>query len=173
MKEKLLVVFVLLLGIGVMNVSAMTKEELKEKVSKPYTISGITYQARQDDIVQLERYLVQNDLSESDMDYIAEKFDEVVKILEDGNIKSINEITNAQKNSIIAIFDDVANRTSVKVTVDKDTLVIYNQDGTLFTRITFLVKQTGHYDILMPLSLGVTCLGFLVLLRKMRTTHVK
>lgn len=171
MKKKILVIVLAIISVSMLNVSAMTKEELKNKLAQTYTINGVDFQARPDDIVQLERYLAQNDLSESDMDYIAAKFDEVVALLESGNATSYETITVREKNKIIEIINDVTNKTSVKATVSKNTVIIYNADGTEFTRITFLVKQTGQNAIIFSVSLGITLAGMFLIARKIKKTN--
>jgi len=161
------VVFIMFMA---MPVQAMTKEELKEKISKPYVINGVTFQARADDIVQLERYLNQNRLSSEDMDYAAAKFDEVVRLLEAGNAKSYSEITVSEKAQILEIVNDVASRTHIKMTVSKNMLIVYNPDGSEFTRVTFLVKQTGSSHFIFLLSCAIVLFGGIVLFRKMNST---
>ena len=80
--------FVAMLLVGTLNVNAMSKDELKAKLTKAYTINGATFQATSDQKVEIERYLSQNNVSESDADYIASKIDEAVAIIERGDATS-------------------------------------------------------------------------------------
>ena len=94
--------FIAMLLVGTLNVNAMSKDELKAKLTKAYTINGATFQATSDQKVEIERYLSQNDVSESDADYIASKIDEAIAIIERGNANSFEKLTKAEKNEIKA-----------------------------------------------------------------------
>ncbi len=168
MKKIIALFLIIITGASTVTVNAMTKEELKNKLFATYDLNGHELRASEDYKVQFERYLNQNELSESDMDYIAEKFDEAIKILQSENISSLEEITISQKSKLIPLINDVTNRTSVKATVAKNTVIIYNQDGTEFTRVTFLVKQTGHSNLYFICALGVVVLGTIIIARKMK-----
>ncbi len=164
---KKILILLLILSLGCMqSINAMTKEQFTEKLSQTYNINGYEFKASKDHLVQLERYLNQNELSESDMDYISEKFDEAIEILKSEPIRSIEEVTISQKSKLIPIVNDISSKTSVKATVSKNTIIIYNLDGTEFTRVTFLVKQTGRGNIYVMGSLGIVLLGFWTMIRK-------
>ena len=128
--------FVAMLLVGTLNVNAMSKDELKAKLTKAYTINGTTFQATSDQKVEIERYLSQNNVSESDADYIASKIDEAVAIIERGDATSFEKLTKAEKNEIKALLTEVSNNTSVKVTAVKNGVKVYNLDGTVFTVAT-------------------------------------
>ena len=93
MKKGFLVALVITLMMSITNVSAMTKDELKTKLTKEYTINGATFKASASDIAQIERYLEQNNISEADADKISAKVDEAVSIIEAGNATKLEELT--------------------------------------------------------------------------------
>ena len=153
---------------GVTNVSAMTKEELKTKLTKEYTINGATFKASASNIAQIERYLEQNDVSEADADKIAAKVDEAVRIIEAGNATKLEALTKTEKDKLIALISDVSNTTSVKATVNKGVITVYNMDGTEFTKITDMIKQTGANYTIVAIASVISILGFLVIANKMK-----
>ena len=163
--------FVAMLLVGTLNVNAMSKDELKAKLTKAYTINGATVQATSDQKVEIERYLSQNDVSESDADYIASKIDEAIAIIERGNANSFEKLTKAEKNEIKALLTEVSNNTSVKVTAVKNGVKVYNLDGTVFTVVTVpKVKYTDTYMII-ALAGVVSIIGIFVIARKMKKAN--
>ena len=163
--------FVAMLLVGTLNVNAMSKDELKAKLTKAYTINGATFQATSDQKVEIERYLSQNDVSESDADYIASKIDEAIAIIERGNANSFEKLTKAEKNEIKALLKEVSNNTSVKVTAVKNGVKVYNLDGTVFTVVTApKVKYTDTYMII-ALAGVVSIIGIFVIARKMKKAN--
>ncbi len=163
--------FVAMLLVGTLNVNAMSKDELKAKLTKAYTINGATFQATSDQKVEIERYLSQNNVSESDADYIASKIDEAVAIIERGNANSFEKLTKAEKNEIKALLTEVSNNTSVKVTAVKNGVKVYNLDGTVFTVVTASkVKYTDTYMII-ALAGVVSIIGIAVIARKMKKAN--
>ena len=163
--------FVAMLLVGTLNVNAMSKDELKAKLTKAYTINGATFQATSDQKVEIERYLSQNDVSESDADYIASKIDEAIAIIERGNANSFEKLTKAEKNEIKALLTEVSNNTSVKVTAVKNGVKVYNLDGTVFTVVTVpKVKYTDTYMII-ALAGVVSIIGIFVIARKMKKAN--
>ena len=163
--------FVAMLLVGTLNVNAMSKDELKAKLTKAYTINGATFQATCDQKAQIKRYLSQNDVSESDADYIASKIDEAIAIIERGNANSFEKLTKAEKNEIKALLKEVSNNTSVKVTAVKNGVKVYNLDGTVFTVATaYKVKYTDTYMII-ALAGVVSIIGIAVIARKMKKAN--
>ena len=85
-----LVLFVCLFS--VVNVNAMSKEELKNKITKTYTINGVGFKLSAAKIAQAENYLDNNDITESDMDYISNKIDEAVSMIEGYGVTNLNQL---------------------------------------------------------------------------------
>ena len=160
MKKGFLVALVITLMMSITNVSAMTKDELKTKLTKEYTINGATFKASASDIAQIERYLEQNNISA--------KVDEAVSIIEAGNATKLEELTTTEKDKLVALLSDISNTTSVKVTVNKGVITVYNVDGTEFTKITDMIKQTGANYTIVIIAGVISILGFLVIANKMK-----
>ncbi len=168
MKKSFLIALVATLFMSVTNVSAMTKDELKTKLTKEYTINGATFKASASDVAQIERYLEQNDISEADADKIAAKVDEAVSVIEAGNATKLEDLTQSEKDSLVQLISDISNTTSVKVTVNKGVITVYNIDGTEFTKITDMIKQTGANYTIVIIAGVISILGFLVIANKMK-----
>ena len=166
---KLLSVLVISLVLGVSSISAMTEDELKAKLTAAYTVNGVKVQATADQIVQIERYLAQNDISSADADYIATKVDAAITVMESGSATTIKNMTSAEKERIKTILNEVAQNTSVKLTVSKGEITVYNTDNTVFSKVTeSAVKYTNNTTTLVITIAGVIVLaGVVIAARKM------
>ena len=153
--------------VGMTNVSAMTEEELKSKLTATYTVNGVEWSISNGYKNQLEQYLANNDLSSSDCDYIADIADKALAIVEAGSATSVSELTRSEKDKLKELVKDVSNNTAVKATVtDKGTFILYNLDGSKFGTIDKTsVKQTGTQDIVI-IAGAVSLLGIAIVLRK-------
>lgn len=171
MKKIFLAVLATVLFISATSVDAMTKDELKNKLTASYTVNGSSIQVSSSQATLIERYLQQNDISSSDADYIAKKVDEALAVMEAGNARSLNELTKSEKNRIIAIIGDVSNKTAVKIKISKgNVLTIYNTDGTVFTVISDLIKYTDNSSMVV-LAGAISLAGMLLLVRTVAKTR--
>lgn len=166
MKKGLLIVIATILLFGFTNVSAMSKSDLEKKLTKAYTINGTTFQASDSDITKIKRYIKQNDISESDADYISKKVDEAIDVIEDSGVKSLNDLSKKYREKLVSICNDVSEHTAIKVTASKKSITIYNMDGTVFDEFdSEVVKKTGTTNIILITSV-VSLLGVAFITRK-------
>lgn len=161
--------------IGTVQVKAMSESELLSKLSATYDINGYKFHMSESDKALAKRYLDENNVSAKDADYIAAKVDEAVKILRDSGAKDLSDfskLSSATKSKLKALVADIASNTSVKATVTKGAVVIYNADGSVFAEMNKLVKDTGSEMYVIPaLALLVVAAGGVVITRKLRKTN--
>lgn len=159
-----LVLFVCLFG--VVNVNAMSKEELKNKITKTYTINGATFKLSAAKKAQVENYLDNNDISESDMNYISNKIDEAISMVEEYGVTSIDQLSTTQKNELKKLVTDVSNNTAVKATVVNGQITLYNLDGTEFGPINKDdIKYTSN-NIVVTITGAIALIGISIAIIK-------
>jgi len=162
--------FLMVIGVVALvstNVSAMSESELKAKLTKEYIINGETFKLDNSYVTQLERYLKENEISESDANYIASKIDEAVKVVESGKATTIKELTKSEKDKLQALAADVSDKTEVKVTIEKGAVVtVYNTDGTVFTKVSDPIKYTNDNTAIIVASVALAVIGGAVLVKK-------
>jgi len=162
--------FLMVIGVVALvstNVSAMSESELKAKLTKEYIINGETFKLDNSYVTQLERYLKENEISESDANYIASKIDEAVKVVESGKATTIKELTKSEKDKLKALAADVSDKTEVKVTIEKGAVVtVYNTDGTVFTKVSDPIKYTNDNTAIIVASVALAVIGGAVLVKK-------
>lgn len=106
------------------NVNAMSKSELEEKLTKTYTVNGTSFRLETKDANKVKTYLAENDISESDCDYIAGQVDKAIAILEASGVTKIENLSTSDKNSIKALINEVGSNTDVPVSISNGKLFV-------------------------------------------------
>ena len=158
------------------NVSAMTKQDLKSKLTNTYTIGGKQVSAPANLVTELERYLNKYDLSNSDCDYIASKFDEALTIAQEAGATDYSNLNDSAKSKLVSIVSDISKNTAVKVTLTKGgKLTVYESDGkTPFTVITDKdngIQNTNNNYLVIVIASVISVLGVVVIAKKMAGTN--
>ena len=170
--KKVLFGMVICLLFMTVSVKAMSESKLLEKLTAKYDINGVTFQLSESDKVLAKRYLDQNEVSSSDADYISSKIDEAIATMRQSGVKDFADFTKmpaSLKTKLKRLVQDVASETSVKATVTKDTVVIYNNDGSVFAEIDGLVKNTGSkINFIIPTAILVVVAGAFVLVKNIK-----
>ena len=152
--------------------SAMSESDLLAKLTASYDINGYTFQLSGGDKALAKRYLDENEVSSKDADYIAGKIDEAISLMRKFGAKDFSDFSklpSSLKSSLKKLVQDVASNTSVKATVTKGKVVIYNADGTVFAEMSKLVKNTGsEFEIIPLLALFVSIIGIVVVYKNVK-----
>lgn len=161
--------------IATVNVKAISESELLTKLTATYDINGYQFHLSESDKALAKRYLDENNVSSKDADYIAAKIDEAVKILRNSNAKDLSDFSKLPANTksqLKALVKDIASNTSVKATVTKGSIVIYNEDGSIFAEMSNLVKETGSNMYVIPaIALLIVIVSIAVINQKLRKTN--
>ena len=162
--------FLMVIGVVALlstNVDAMTEKELQQKLTKEYTINGVSFKLDSSYVSQLERYLNENEVSSKDADYISKKVDEVVKVIEAGNAKDIKSLSKSEKDKLKNIASEISSNTDVNVTVAKGgEVTVYNTDGTVFTKVSEPIKYTDNNTLIISLTTVAILASGVVLIKK-------
>ena len=152
--------------------SAMSESDLLAKLTASYDINGFTFQLSGGDKALAKRYLDENEVSSKDADYIAGKIDEAISLMRKSGAKDFSDFSklpSSLKSSLKKLVQDVASNTSVKATVTKGKVVIYNADGTVFAEMSKLVKNTGsEFEIIPLVALFVSIIGIVVVYKNVK-----
>lgn len=166
-KKKILILLLAISLLFCTKVNAMTEDELKEKLTDSYTVNGRTEKADSSLVAQIERYLNENEVSHEDCDYISNKIDEAIALIEKGSATQWHQLTSKEKEMLISLVDDISNATSVKSSLSKGgILTIYNEDGTIFTKLSNLIKYTDNNIIGIVIGGTISLIGLLLIIKK-------
>ena len=155
--------------IGMKIAYAMTEKELLDKLTASYVVNGEKYSVPGDIKVLAERYLSQYEVSSEDADYISDRIDEAVSIIQKNGKVDFRQMSMSTKEQLKALVEKVSANTSVKATVMKNSIIIYTPSGEKFAEVDRLVKQTGNTNItsIIILSLFIVLVGTLFLKKEM------
>ena len=157
--KKIFILFVLFYFFSSFSCFAMTKEELKEKIKNGYVINGEEFKLTEAQYIEVERYLNNNEISEKDINIISNKMDEAKNIIEDSGAKNISELPSEKKEELMGVVEDISSSTDIKISVNKDSISIYNSNGTLFTKVDDSVEYTDSFSPLVFASVILSILG--------------
>ena len=169
---KKILITLLVFTLFLTGVRAMSESDLLAKLTASYDINGFTFQLSGGDKALAKRYLDENEVSSKDADYIAGKIDEAISLMRKSGAKDFSDFSklpSSLKSSLKKLVQDVASNTSVKATVTKGKVVIYNADGTVFAEMSKLVKNTGsEFEIIPLVALFVSIIGIVVVYKNVK-----
>lgn len=168
--RKVLFLFVAIL-LTTVNVNAMSKSELETKLTKSYTVNGTTFKLSTGDANKVKSYLEQNEISETDCDYIAAQLDKAIEIVENSGVKDLSKLSTSSKNEIKALVNNVGANTAVPVSikngnlfvgyVDEPTKAFYNDKVDVKTD----VKYTSG-NIVLTVAASIAVIGIVAIAAK-------
>lgn len=168
--RKVLFLFVAVL-LTTVNVNAMSKSELETKLTKSYTVNGTTFKLSTGDANKVKSYLEQNEISETDCDYIAAQLDKAIEIVKNSGVKDLSKLSTSSKNEIKALVNNVGANTAVPVSikngnlfvgyVDEPTKAFYNDKGDVKTD----VKYTSG-NIVLTVAASIAVIGIVAIAAK-------
>ena len=168
MKKTLTVVilFVMLVSLLATGVSAVSTDEMVEKV---YNMA-VPYGATSADKVKMERFFADNPITDEQADQIIAKAEEAVAVMQSAGVTSVKDLTVDQKNQLKSIANEAASIVGVSLVFKAGTVEIY-KDGKLvetLTSSTGTLAYTGNTMniVLVVSSIAIIALGTAVIARK-------
>lgn len=168
MKRTLTVVilFVMLVSLLATGVSAVSTDEMIEKV---YNMA-VPYGATSADKVKMERFFADNPITDEQADQIVAKAEEAVALMQSAGVTSVKDLTVDQKNQLKSIANEAASIVGVSLVFRAGTVEIY-KDGKLvetLTSSTGTLAYTGNTMniVLVVSSIAIIALGTAVIARK-------
>lgn len=168
MKKTLTVVilFVMLVSLLATGVSAVSTDEMIEKV---YNMA-VPYGATSADKVKMERFFADNPITDEQADQIIAKAEEAVAVMQSAGVTSVKDLTVDQKNQLKSIANEAASIVGVSLVFKAGTVEIY-KDGKLvetLTSSTGTLAYTGNTMniVLVVSSIAIIALGTAVIARK-------
>lgn len=174
MKKFIQFVLVLLITLTCMvNVNAKTEEDLKDYVSKTFKIANRDVKLKDSDIVKVERYLSEYDISADNCDKIIQNIDKIVAIMNNAQVADPTKLNYEKRQEVLAILKDTANLAGTSLTYDNTNKVVsVYRDGKLVDTASikeYKLVQTGKSNTVyvVVFSLSILTAG-VVLCRKLR-----
>ena len=155
------------------NVNAKTEEELLDYMSKEFQVAGKEVKLADSDILKIERYLSEYEVSSSNCDTIIAKIDEVIKIMNKENVSDPTKLSKAKRQEVLTILQEAATSAGASLTYDntKKVVSIY-RDGKLIEEASikpYKLAQTGTNNTIYIVTFGIVlALGTVGFYRKFK-----
>lgn len=128
---KVAILILMLVAITITSVQATTSSELANKL---YTM-GKEYGVTSAHKVQMERYLSDNPVTETEANTIVSKANEAIDIMKKAGTKDVTKLSKANKERITTIANEVAGILGVTLKFQSNSVSVY-KDGKLIDKIT-------------------------------------
>ncbi len=156
-------------------VSALTEREVLDKLEDTYTINGAEFKISPALKKIIEDYAKEFEVPDKDLQALDTAIRKAIDIVKGTKATSIDNLPKAAKGELLNILAGLRSETSINVTYTDGVLTIYSpKDGSVFEKVTDLVKQTGtetnSLAILAGASFIVMLAGAFVVVRKVRVT---
>lgn len=157
--------------IGTVNVKALTKAELKDKLLQTIKVGDSEYSLSSGEKKIVETYFEQNEISDEDATFIGKQIDKAIAIIKGQKNTNFTSYPQSVKNELKQLVTDISSETKVKATLTKEGLTVKNDDGSEIV-VTKLVKQTGYETskiaIIVAISFLVVAVGTGFVIRQVK-----
>lgn len=131
---KIFVLVALMLVLATSAVKAATpNEELLTELKKTYTVGGKELKLRSEDLVRIERYLSEHELTEAQKNTVLEKANAIIDIMNSENVSSPAKLSASKKAEAIKLAEEGAAALNLRLVADTktNTIKIYDANGKL------------------------------------------
>jgi len=158
-----------------LNVKAASEDELLAHMSKTFKIAGSEVKLLDSDIVKVERYLSENEITADQADQIIAKIDEIVAIMNSEGVADPLKLNDAKRKEVLNIAKEAANLAGASLTYDYTNKVVsIYKDGKLVDTASikpYKLAQTGSSNTVYVVISGLALVtGALYLYRKSKVS---
>lgn len=160
MKKVFKSILVLVISLfGIINVEAKTESELISYMSKTFIVAGEKINLTQSDILKLERYLSEYDISSDNIDKIIEEVDNIIAILNKAGVTDPTKLNTNDSEKVLSIAQNAAKLAGASLTYNATNQVIsIYRDGKLFDTSSikpYKLAQTGESNTIYYVISGL------------------
>lgn len=164
MKKSLSIALMLIISLSFnLNVNAKTEDELLAYLSKTFNIAGVEVKLLDSDIVKVERYLSENDITAENVDKIIGKIDQVVAIMNAEGVSDPLKLNDAKRKEVLNLASEAATYAGASLTYDYTSKVVsIYKDGKLVDTASikpYKLAQTGSSNTVYYLISGICLLA--------------
>ena len=160
MKKKLLVfaLFVVLISTLTVVNAATPAEDLKAFASQSFTVAGETVKLSDADLVKLDRFLEDNEVTAEQVESIKAKVNETVEYINETGVESLADLTTAQKQTVLAKANEAAQVVGATISYDSaDGVIEVYKDSELIESLSTsnALAQTGGQSAVYYVAISV------------------
>ena len=173
MKKLSYVLFAVLMVFGMTRVKAMTEDELYNALTQTIQINGEDWSVDASTKTYIQRYLNQYDVSSADADYINDRINTAISILQSEGTGDFKALSSSAKTRLKNLVSEISANTTVKASVTDGSLVVYEPgSSTVFYEVSRIVKQTGTESsttaLVAAISLVIVAIGSVLVVKQVK-----
>ena len=162
---------VMLFASASFSAAAYNEKDVLNFVKGEYTVGSETFKFRDDQIVRVERYLSEYEVSDEACDIVMENFEKIKAIFEKNGSTNLQTLSTADKTAIVSAIENSAKAVGLEVVIDRTAgtygMFIFYKDGKVYDKVdpstVFAVTAAdGTTDLFTMLS-GFGIAGLLLL----------
>jgi|GEM_PF-2652672 len=154
-------------------VNAAAKDDLTAYLTGGHVITGSTFYLSTAQKTQLERYLNDNTVTDSQVATFKSKIEEIKSVMNTARVSDVTKLTIADKNKVIVLVKDAGTAVGVIVTVNStnNSVELFNSTGAKLDVFTFnsgKLPFTGSDSMLYDIVAVITCMIAMTFIFKKR-----
>lgn len=170
MKKLILAIAIFVTSISLApKTNAAINSRLYDYAKQTHIVAGDTIKLSGADLVRVERFLIQNEISDVEASGIISKLDEIKIILDNEGTSNITKISKAKKQEILSLVEEAASYIGATVSYDNSEKVLYiYKNGVKIEAIQVnpYLKQTGTSNFIYLSVSSLIIAGTIVAYRK-------
>ncbi len=172
MVKKMIQVIVALMVFSGLTSTVYAKEnKILDYARGTHIVAGDVVKLSASDIVKIERFLNENEISDNDQNKIIAKLESIVTILDRTGTSNVTKLDDATKEQILNIAQEAANIAGVTLTYNNtDKILSIYQNGVMvdaFFASPYL-KQTGDTNVMIIVSVLLTAIAAVIAIKKVK-----
>lgn len=177
MKRVLQSILVLVISLfGILNVNAKTESELISYMSQTFNIAGSEFKLSEGDLLRLERYLNEYDISSDNIDKIIVEVDNIVELLNNCGVSNPTKLNKENAKKLFNMAQNAAKLAGASLTYDATNKVIsIYRDAKLFDVVPinqYKLAQTGGNNTIYYVISGLFLISGITILYRKFHKHV-
>lgn len=170
-KKVIQIIVALMLFVGVSSNVYAKENKVLDYARGTHIIAGDVVKLSNSDIVKVERFLQENEISEDDQDKIIAKLDSIVAILDRAGTSNVTMLDASTKERILNIAKEAAQIVGVTLTYDNTNKILsVYQNGVMvdaFFANSYL-KQTGDTNVMIIVGTLLIIAGAILAIKKVK-----
>ena len=158
-----------------LNVKAASEDELLAHMTKTFQIAGGDVKLLDSDVVKLERYLSENEITGEQADKIIANVDKIVAIMNSEGVRDPLKLNATKRKEVLNLAKEAASFAGASLTYDYTNKVVsVYKDGKLVDTASikpYKLAQTGSSNTIYVVTFGLTLMaGAAYLYRKSKAS---
>ena len=170
-KKVIQIIVAVMLFVGLSSNVYAKENKILDYARSTHIIAGDVVKLSASDIVKIERFLNENEISDADQDSIIAKLDSIITILNKNGTSNVTMLDASTKEQILSIAKDAAQIAGVTLTYDNTDKVLSIYKNGVMVDAFFAdpyLKQTGDTNVMIIVGTLLIIAGATLVIKKVK-----